>query len=101
MTASEKLQQLVENDKLTDEQQENLNDWGILTVAELEDYLIDKIKELQFDTYSVNYDFTITALYELLNYSNDDYIAYDENGVQELDFDTLNDALDVDQKRRN
>lgn len=96
MTASEKLQQLIENDKLTDGQQDNLNDWGILTVAELEDYLIDKIKELQFDTYSVNYDFTITALYELLNYSNDDYIAYDENGVQKLDFDTLDDLIDAD-----
>ncbi|AYH92354.1 hypothetical protein HOU40_gp118 [Lactobacillus phage Bromius] len=96
MTASEKLQQLVENDKLTDEQQDNLNDWGILTVSELREYLIDLISELKNETDSFGYENAVNALYALLEYSNDDYVAYDEDGVQELDFDTLNDALGID-----
>jgi len=96
MTASEKLQQLVENDKLTDEQQDNLNDWGILTVSELREYLIDLISELKNETDSFGYENAVNALYALLEYSNDDYVVYDEDGVQELDFDVLNDALGID-----
>jgi len=34
MTASEKLQQLVENDELTDEQQDNLMDWNVYQVED-------------------------------------------------------------------
>lgn len=103
MTASEKLQQLVENDKLTDEQIDNLGDWGILTVSELRDYLIDLISGLKNEAVSVSYEEAVCALSDLLDYSDDDdeYIIYDETGVTKLDFDTLNDALDIDQKRGN
>lgn len=96
MVASEKLTQLLENNQLTDEQQDNLNDWGIQKVSEVKDYLIDKIKELQYETDSVDYVEAVTTLHGLLDYGDDDYIVYDENGVQELDFDTLTDVLDVD-----
>jgi len=96
MTASEKLQQLIENDKLTDEQQDNLNDWGIQTVSELRDYLIDKIKALKNEAVSIDYEEAVMALSDLLDYDDDDYIVYDVDGVTKLDFDILNDVLDVD-----
>ena len=95
MTASEKLTELIENDKLTDEQLDNLNDWGIQTVSELRDYLIDLINKLKNETYSVDYADTIMALSDLLDYDGDDYVVYDVDGVTKLDFDTLNDALDI------
>lgn len=99
MTASEKLQQLVENDKLTDEQQDNLNDWGIQTVSDLRDYLIDLICELKNEAVRVDYEEAVTALSDLLEYDDGDYVVYDVDRVQELDFGTLNDTLDIDQKR--
>ena len=102
MTASEKLVELIVNDKLTDEQIDNLGDWGILTVSELRDYLIDLISRLKNEAVSVSYEEAVCALSDLLDYSDDDeYIIYDETGVTKLDFDTLNDALDIDQKRGN
>ena len=96
MTASEKLTQLIENDKLTDEQQDNLNDWGVIIVPDLKDYLIGIIKSPQLKTDSIDYKEAVIALYKLLNYNDDEYVVYNENGVNELDFDTLNDALDID-----
>lgn len=96
MIASEKLTQLINNNKLTDGQLDNLSDWGICQVSELKDYLIDKIKELQNETDSIDYEESVTALSDLLDYGDDDYVVYDEGGVQELDDDTLADALDVD-----
>jgi len=97
MTASEKLAKLIENDKLTDKQRDKLDDWGILTVSEVEDYLIDSIHELKNETHSVDYKEAVSTLYDLLNYIDDDeYIVYDESGVTRLNFDTLIDALDVD-----
>jgi len=35
-------------------------------------------------------------LSDLLDYDDDDYIVYDVDGVTKLDFDILNDVLDVD-----
>ena len=97
MTASEKLQGLIENNKLTDSQLDNVNDWGIQRVSDLEDHLIDQLKELQNSKSSIDYEEAVTTLYDLLDYSNeDDYVIYDESGVTSLDFDTLNDALDTD-----
>lgn len=81
---------------LSDEQLDNLGDWGILTVSELRDYLIDLINELKNEAISVSYEEAVCALSDLLDYDDNDYVVYDEDGVQELDFDTLNDALDVD-----
>ena len=102
MTASEKLTQLIEHNKLTDEQQDSLKYWGIINVAELECFLIDKIRVLQFlDTHSINYKRTISALYTLLDYDDDDYVVYNESGLQKLDLDKLNNALGIDQKRGN
>ena len=99
MTASEKLVKLIEDDKLTDEQQDNLDDWGIQRVSDLKECLIDMIKDLQNDTDNTDYKEDVIALYYLLDYKNNDYVIYDENGVTELDFDTLIDVLEVDQKR--
>ena len=91
MTASEKLTQLIANKKLTNEQLDNLGDRGIYKVVNLKNYLIDKIvkRQLRINTVSV-----LTSL--VINYEDNEYIVYDESGVRELDFDTLNDALDVD-----
>ena len=95
MTASEKLTKLIDNDKLTDEQQDSLKYWGIINVAELECFLIDKIRELEFfDAHSIKG--TISALHILLDYDDDDYIVYNESGLQKLDFDKLNNALGID-----
>lgn len=96
MTASEKLQELIENDKLTDKQQDNLDDWGIQRVSDLKECLIDMIEDLQSDTDNTDYKEDVIALYYLLDYENNDYVIYDEDSVTILDFDTLNDALDVD-----
>ena len=96
MTASEKLTELIENNKLTDSQLDNVNDWGIQQVSDLEDYLIDQLKESQNGKSSIDYEEAVCVLYDLLDYSNDGYVIYDEDGITELDFDTLNDALDVD-----
>jgi hypothetical protein len=82
---------------LSDEQQDNLGDWGILIVSELRDYLIDLISGLKGEADSDSYRDTVCALSDLLDHSDDDeYVTYDETGVQNLDFDTLYDALDVD-----
>lgn len=92
MTASEKLTRLFEDDKLTEEQRDNLNYWGILTVSELRDKLIDLINVK--DEIYIDYARTIRTLYDLLDYNNDDdYVTCDEHGVHKLDFDTLNKAL--------
>jgi len=92
MTASEKLQGLIENNKLTDSQLDNVNDWGIQRVSDLEDYLIDSLADSGY----IDYKEAVTTLYNLLNYNEDDFVIYDEKGVTILDFDTLDDALDVD-----
>lgn len=96
MTASEKLVELIENDKLTDSQLDNVNDWGIQQVSDLKECLIDMIKDLQSETDSIDYEEDVIALYNLLDYNDDDFVIYDEDGVTKLDFDTLNDVLDVD-----
>lgn len=95
MTASEKLTQLFEDDKLTEEQRDNLHYWGIQTVSELRDNLIDLIRASKEEDLYIDYAKTIRTLYDLLDYDNDDdYVTCDEHGVHKLDFDTLNDALD-------
>lgn len=94
--ASEKLTQLINNGKLTDEQLDNLKDWGIQTASELACYLVGKIKRLEDETDIFCYGETVESLYDVLDYDEDEYIVYDVNGVQKLDFDTLNDALDVE-----
>lgn len=97
MAASEKLQQLIENNKLTDSQLENVNTYGIQWVSDLKNYFIDQPNELQHDNGSIEYEEVVSTLCDLLSYTNeDDFIVYDEQGVYKLDFDTLNDALDVD-----
>lgn len=95
MTASEKLTQLFEDDKLTEQQRDNLHYWGIQTVSELRDNLIDLIRASKDEDLYIDYARTIRTLYDLLDYNNDDdYVTCDEHGVHKLDFDTLNDALD-------
>lgn len=102
MTASEKLTQLIEDDKLTEEQRDNLHYWGIRTVSELRDNLIDLIGASKDEDLDINYARTVRALYDLLDYDNDDdYVTCDEHGVHKLDFDKLNDALDFALKSKN
>ena len=92
MTASEKLAQLIENDKLTDSQLDNVNDWGIQRVSVLEDYLIDSLADSGYTDYKE----AVTTLYNLLNYNEDDFVIYNEKGITILDFDMLDNVLDVD-----
>lgn len=96
MTASEKLVELIKNDKLTDDQLDNLNDWGILTVSELRENLIDLISGMKYEPDSFGYENAVNALHDLLEYSNDDYVVYDGDDVRELDLDDLDDVLDID-----
>ena len=85
---------------LNDEAVESIQDFNIYQVSDLEEFIIDSLKELQA-TDSLAYGFSVSALYALLDYKGSDFVEYDNNLVSELDFDTLTDALDVDQKRRN
>lgn len=94
MNASEKLTQLIDGGRLTDEQLDNLNNWGIQQVSYLRHYLIVTLNELQNETNGVRYGEVVSALYALLNCDNGEYVVYDYDGVQKLDFDTLNDVLD-------
>lgn len=96
MTASEKLSKLIDDDKLTNEQLDNLSDWGILTASELACYLVEKIKGLESENDIFCYGETIESLYDVLSYDENEFIIYDLNGVQKLDFDTLDDALNID-----
>lgn len=96
MTANEKLVNLLENDVLTDEQLDNLNEWGVINIADLRECLIFKLETVARDSFE--YREAVAMLNELLKYTDDNtYIIFHENGtVDDLDFDTLNDILDID-----
>ena len=95
MTATEKLVQMMEEDVLTDEQLDNLNGWGIINVADLRECLLFKLDTVEHDSFE--YRETVTMLNDLLNYNNNAYVICHENGtIENLDMDTLNDALDID-----
>ena len=96
ITASEKLTQLINNDKLTEDQLVNLSSWCICRVSELRDYLTELVAEVKNETVNIEYEEAVCVLRDLLNYGDDDYIIYDGRGINDLDFDTLNEALDVD-----
>ena len=97
MTASEKLQQLWNNDELTDEQQDNLADYNVNMVDDARDLCKDMLKENNYEYISLSEDDIVTTLYNLLKYSDDDYVVCDGYGgtVKLLDDDTLEDVLDV------
>ena len=80
---------------LNDEAVESIQDFNIYQVSNLEEFIIDSLKDLQA-TDSLAYGFSVSALYALLDYKGSDFVEYDNNLVSELDFDTLTDALDVD-----
>lgn len=54
------------------------------------------ICELKNEAVRVDYEEAVTALSDLLEYDDGDYVVYDVDRVQELDFGTLNDTLDID-----
>jgi len=95
MTASEKLQQLFNNDELTEEQQDNLMDFNIYMVDEARDLFKGMLNNENKGGLS-DADI-ITTLYNLLKYSDDDYVVCDgyTGNVELLDYDTLEDILDV------
>lgn len=78
---------------LTDETLDNIHSWGIQQVSDLKECLIGLLKELQNETDSLDYEKAVIALSDVLNYKDDEFVIYDEDGVAELDFDTLYDAL--------
>lgn len=94
--ASEKLVEMMANDELTDEQLDNLVDWDIINVDNLRHWLISKLVDFQDDPTGVDYEQTVIALGDLIGFTDDDYVVYDEDGVAELDMDTLNDTLGVE-----
>lgn len=89
MTANEKFQELVNNDELTDEQQELAYQFGVIDVNSLYEYLVETLTGESFET-SEN---VIALLDELLKYDSNDYVLYDNDEISELDFDTIDDIL--------
>lgn len=89
MTANEKFQELVNNDELTDEQQELAYQFGVIDVNSLYEYLVETLTGESFET-SEN---VIALLNELLKYDSNDYVLYDNGEISELDFDTIDDIL--------
>jgi len=92
LSASEALQKVYPS--LEDYDVDSLHDWDIELASNVRDYLIDLINEADPEDNSIDYEKAVIALYDLLNYSEDDFVVYDEDGIEELDFDTLSDALD-------
>ena len=97
MTASEKLTQLFENDKLTDEQQDNLMDWNVYQVEDARDLFKQMLSDDQGNS-GLSEEAIITTLYNLISFNDEDFVVCEgyDGSVSELDFDTLDDALDVD-----
>lgn len=92
LSASEALQKVYPS--LDDYGVDSLHDWNIELASNVRDYLIGLINEVDPEDDSIDYEKAVIALYDLLNYSEDDFVVYDEDGIEELDFDTLSDALD-------
>ncbi|UKM63057.1 hypothetical protein [Levilactobacillus phage ENFP1] len=102
MTASENLQQLWDNDELTEAQQDNMMDFNVYQVADARDLFKEMLNEntspfSREATNGLSDADIITTLYNLLKYSSVDYVICDGyNGIVELlDNDTLDDILDV------
>jgi len=93
VNASDVLQSIYSN--LNDETLDLIQDFDIYKVSDLEEFLIDSLKELH-STDDLTYGFNVSALYALLDYKGSDFVEYTDGLVDELDFDTLDDALDVD-----
>lgn len=103
MTASEKLQQLINNDELTEAQQDSMMDFNVYQVGDARDLFKEMLNENNSPfsrevTNGLSDADIITTLYNLLKYSSDDYVLCDGyNGIVDLlDDDTLEDILDVD-----
>lgn len=79
---------------LNDEAVDSLHDFNIYQVSDLEELIIDSLKELQF-TDSLAYGFGVSALYALLDYKDYDFVEYTNSMVSELGYGTLTDALDI------
>ena len=90
VSASDVLQAIYYN--LNDEMVNSTQDYDIYDVSDLKELLIDSLKELQ-STDELAYG--VSALYALLDYKDSDFVEYNNGFVSELDFITLNDALDV------
>lgn len=77
MTASEKLQQLWDNNELTEEQQDNLMDHNVYQVEDARDLFKEMLHEGSRGNVSLSEADIITTLYNLLKYSDDDYVVCD------------------------
>lgn len=97
MTASKKLQQLRDNDKLTEKQRDCLADHNVNRVDDARNLFKDMLKENNYKYKNLSDADIITTLYNLLNYWSDDYVICDgdDGTVKLLDDDTLKDILDV------
>jgi len=103
MTASEKLLQLLDNDELTEAQQDNMMDFNVYQVADARDLFKEMLNEntspFSREVPRVLSDADIiTTLYNLLKYSSVDYVIFDGyyGTFELLDNDTLEDILDVE-----
>lgn len=97
MTASEKLQQLFDNEELTDEQQDLLMNFNVYGVDNARDLFKEMLNEGGCGYLNLPEADIITTLYNLLKYSSDDYVVCDgyNGAVKLLDNDTLEDILNV------
>lgn len=93
VSASDILQAIYYN--LNDEMINSIQDYGICEVSDLEELLIDSLKELH-STDGLAYGFSISALYALLDYKDSDFVEYNNGMVNGLDFITLMGALNIE-----
>lgn len=93
MTANEKFRELVNNNKLTDDQQELAYQFGVIDVNSLYEYLVETLTGESFETS----ESVIALLNELLKYNSNDYVLYDNGEISELDFDTIDDILECEE----
>lgn len=102
MTASEKLTELIENDKLTDEQQDNLMDWNVYQVEDARELFKQMLSNDQKKG-GLSEEGIITTLYNLISFDDEDFVVCEgyDGSVDILDDDTLDDILGIDQKRGN
>ena len=95
MTASEKLQKMMDNDELTEDQQDLMVDFNVYTVDEAKDLFKEMLNNENKG--GLSDEGIITTIYNLLEYSSDDYVVCEgyDGTVELLDDDTLGDILDA------
>ena len=78
---------------LTEEKQDGLNDGGIKRVGELKEYLADLLGMV--DTNSIDFEEATMNLETLLDYKNDTFVMYDDDGITDLSIEDVESELSL------